>query len=100
MIITKNKDEIIPIIVCGITPLHIAVKKKSEKIVLFLLKANANPLIRDENQVTPFDLANKLRLDSLIFVTLNNAVVAIRSREEFVVVDVDVDDAKNGLPHI
>ena len=80
--------------------MHIAVKKKSEKLVLLLLKANANPLIKDENNITPYDLAQKLRLDSSIFISLNKAVLAVRSREEVVLVDVDVDDAANSLPNV
>ena len=56
--------------------------------------------IKDENNITPYDLAQKLRLDSSIFISLNKAVLAVRSREEVVLVDVDVDDAANSLPNV
>eukprot|EP00596_Hydrurales_sp_CCMP1899_P000652 CAMPEP_0119052446 /NCGR_PEP_ID=MMETSP1177-20130426/73743_1 /TAXON_ID=2985 /ORGANISM="Ochromonas sp, Strain CCMP1899" /LENGTH=533 /DNA_ID=CAMNT_0007032019 /DNA_START=18 /DNA_END=1619 /DNA_ORIENTATION=- len=57
--------------VWGITPLHIAVKKRLEELVIFLMESNANPLLTDSAGVSPYDLAKKLRADSPIFICIN-----------------------------
>lgn len=60
-------------VVWGVTPLHIAVKKRSEVAVTLLLGENANPVIKDDSDVSPLDLAKKLRADSPILLILNKA---------------------------
>ena len=69
--VNKNKNNV----VWGVTPLHIAVKKRSELAVSLLLGKNADPAVKDENDISPLDLASKLRADSPILVILNKAIM-------------------------
>ena len=70
-VVTKIKNSV----VWGVTPLHIAVKKRSELAVSLLLGKNADPAVKDENDISPLDLASKLRADSPILIILNKAVL-------------------------
>ena len=100
--IIKTKDEnilkkdniLLPNIICGITPLHIAIKKKSEIMVSLLLNLKANPFLKDEKNVSCLDLAQKLRLDSPILILINKAIESCKFDEK----NCTIDDMIDSLP--
>ena len=57
----------------GVTPLHIAVKRRSIAAVTSLLNAHADPCAKDDLGVSPLDMAKKLRADSPILLKLSKA---------------------------
>ena len=59
--------------VWGITPLHIAVKRRSIAAVTSLLAENADPRVKDDSGYSPLDMAYKLCADSPILFLLNKA---------------------------
>jgi hypothetical protein len=68
-----------PTALWGLTPLHVAIKKRAEDVVKVLLAAGADPLRENSAGVTPRDMAKKLRAGAPILVAVEGAAVA---REE------------------
>ena len=62
----------------GITPLHIAVKRRSLAAVTSLLAENADPRVKDDSGYSPLDMAKKLRADSPILLLLNQTAAALQ----------------------
>ena len=62
----------------GITPLHIAVKRRSIAAVTSLLAENADPRVKDDSGLSPLDMAKKLRADSPILLLLTKAAAALQ----------------------
>eukprot|EP01042_Synura_sphagnicola_P006920 gene6920-8856_t len=58
----------------GFTPLHLAVKRKSDALVHILLDAGADPTIGDFKNVTAYDLSCRLGKDSMIFKRLQSVI--------------------------
>ena len=65
----KSSDSV----VWGITPLHIAVKRRSIAAVTSLMAENADPRVKNDSGVSPLDMAYKLNADSPILLMLNKA---------------------------
>ena len=62
----------------GITPLHIAVKRRSLAAVTSLLAENADPRVKDDSGYSPLDMAKKLRADSPILLLLTQSAAAFQ----------------------
>ena len=62
----------------GITPLHIAVKRRSIAAVTSLIAENADPRVKDDSGLSPLDMAKKLRAGSPILLLLTQAAAALQ----------------------
>ena len=62
--------------VWGLTPLHVAVKRRAEDVVKVLLAAGADPLRENSAGVTALDMARKLRAGAPILVAVEVAASA------------------------